>query len=131
MEVKIATVTFTDDDISDASTSQTANAFYTTPNIYILQLFARVKEAFVGVTAPTVALGIAGHTQKYMPTQGIGVTGDLCGTVDTGNTAPCKRALSYQKTPGNIRIVATFTSASGNLSALTEGEIEFVMVYVE
>ncbi len=131
MEVKVMTTTFSYDQLSTADTSLAQQVFMTKPNIYIMQLFARVKIAFAGVTNPSVELGRTGHTTMYIPKISIESIGDLSTTLGAGNIAPCKRALSYQKTPGNIGINATFRSTSGNLSSLSAGEIEFVCVYVE
>ena len=133
MEIKVMTATRTaGGEVTAADTSQAVNVFTTTPNIYILALFARVKTAFAGVTLPEVSLGIAGDTGKYIPKQPINAETDLVvGKMPQAGPDYCAKMLSYQKTPENIPIIATFSSASGNLSSLSAGEIEFVCVYVE
>ena len=131
MQVKVMSTTVDYSIVNAADTSQTLTVFTTTPNIYIMDFFARVKTAFSGVTRPKVSLGVAGHTQFYVPTQNIGTVGDLLTGAcrDTANI--CTKIRSFQKTPANVPILATFSSTSGNLSSLSAGVIEFVCVYVE
>jgi len=149
------TTTFNTNLVNAAATSQTIMTFVTTPNIYILAFFARVKTAFAGVTAPTVKLGTRTTTDAYVAAQSISQIGDLYtrstiaympegmmnlihpagayrGTTRSHSaTVQCRTPISYQKTPSNVTIVATFASTAGNLSSLTAGEIEFVCVYCE
>lgn len=151
MQTKVMTTTVKYDQLSVADTTKTFNIFTTTPNIYIMAFFARVKTAFAGVTGPTVKMGTAGSTDAYIAEQSVGVTGDLM-TKDTlanrtwenrnlehpsgewkqyQNAAVCTAHISHQSTPANIPMIATFASSAGNLSSLSAGEIEFVCVYVE
>lgn len=137
MQTKVMTTTVQYDQLSVADTSKTFNIFTTTPNIYIMAFFARVKTAFTGVTGPTVKLGTDKTTDAYIESQGIDHAGDLLVQHEVAYrsalTHPigCHASISHQSTPKNIPILATFGSTSGNLSSLTAGEIEFVCVYVE
>lgn len=150
MQVKVMTTTIKYGDLSVADTTKVQNIFDTTPNVYILNFLARVKTAFAGVTTPTVKLGKSDFTDAYFAKQSIDVTGDLIpkntlanitsGSLnlehpsgewrDYQSAAVCTAHISHQKSPVNIPIVATFESASGDLSSLTAGEIEFIMVLV-
>lgn len=132
MQVKVMTATRTAGvEVDAADTSQAVNVFTTTPDIYILGFFARVKTAFAGVTLPEVSLGVTGDVARYIPKQPVNKTGDLVVGHGVDGHGYCKKMQSYQKTPANIPIIATFTSSAGNLSSLSAGEVEFVMVYAE
>jgi hypothetical protein len=157
MQVKVMSSTINHELLSVADTSKVQPVFNTTPNIYIIGFFARVKEAFAGVTAPTVKLGTIHTPDYYIENQGIARLGDLytksLGAFSTvvghenlvhkstdtfygtfrsfAESVQCQTPISFTTVPQNFQIVATFASSAGNLSALTAGEIEFVCVYVE
>lgn len=134
MEVKAFKKTITAAaNVTADDTSQVVYVFALPPDCYILGLFARVKTAFSGVTSPKVKLGVSGHTDLYIREQRIGKVGDLvCGSSVAAVGVCTVQPLGAQASgTGQRDVFATFTSASGNLSSLSAGEIDFVVVYAE
>jgi len=116
-------------DVNAADTTQTIPLHLPGHGGYLLHFYGRVNTVFAGVTKPEVSVGHTDDTDAIMKKQhltniGLLVTGSLftkelhCDRLDV--------FMGVQKAP-EIRL--TFTSSSGNLSALTAGEIEFVAVY--
>lgn len=137
MEVKAMSTTIDYSIVNAADTTQALTVFTTIPNIYILDMFARVKTAFAGITTPTVKLGDEKVSDLFIHDQCIGIIGDLITKKEIAYLQPhnhpikCSSKIGYQKIPLNVGMVATFTSQSENWSAATAGEIEFVCVYAE
>lgn len=135
MEVKAFRKTITAAaNVQAADTSQIVYIFALPPDCYPLAFRARVKTAFAGVTTPSVELGITGRTTHYIPQQPINKVGELLsGAIfSTDNICPKQHSPDVQASGnGQRNVFATFRSASGNLSSLSAGEIDFVVVYAE
>jgi len=132
MAIKEGKCTLTNVQVDTAGTTHTAYVFEMVPVTYILNVFARVKTAFAGVTAPTVSLGISGDTDLLIQSQPINRVGDLKPGFSRDGEGFCAALPGYpQKAEARRTIIATFSSSSGNFSSLTAGEIEFKIVYVE
>lgn len=116
------------EDVKDGDTSQTLGFHIPGVGGYLVGIYARVTEAFVGVTTPTVKVGTAGQVGLLIQKQSIDKIGNL---VIGGRLNPlfCE-GLSL---PGgssldpNYQVV--FESESGSLSSLTAGAVEFIILY--
>jgi len=134
MEIKVANKTIkATDNVQAAATSQAVYIFAMPPNSYVLSMFARVKTAFTGVTGPSVEVGLTGQTTRYIPKQEINAVKDLISGWGVNGMGYCQKQAPDQQigTTAQRNIIATFRSTSGNLSSLSAGEIEFVVIYAE
>ncbi len=101
-------------------------------NSYFVTMYAQVITAFAGVTSPTVTVGFDVDTDALVKSQPIDQTGKLIiGGSKLGRQLFCDKLNSPGSQPsfGTKGIYATFSSTAGNLSSLTAGEIEFVVIY--
>jgi len=119
-----------------SSTTCTANLFPKFYDSYPMFIMARVKTAFAGVTHPTVKIGNGTVTDCYMKDQPIDQIMDLIPGASPNAQGYCEAMFMESRTKSFAtssqgKIVATFTSASGNFSSLTAGEIEFVFGYIK
>jgi hypothetical protein len=121
---------------ASTATSSTVSVLTWPENAYVIGIYGRVKTAFAGVTGPYVSLGVTGDTERYMPNQSINVVGELMSGTKiaakaTGVRNFCAR-MDKETGKGSARdIIATFGLGSGTFAALTAGELEFVIVYVD
>jgi len=94
-------------------------------NIRILGLFARVNTAFVGVTTPQISVGFTGSTTMLMPLNHLVTAGEL----KVGYNQMFCSGMSSPSV-GSLGVIATVQSAATNLTSLTAGEVEIILVYV-
>lgn len=94
-------------------------------NGYLLNIQARVRTAFAGVTGPSVAIGDTTKTDLYILDQAIGSIRALLS--NSGGQCVHPELGSNVSTPD---IKVTFTSSAGNLSSLTAGKLEVIVLYV-
>ena len=111
-----------------AGTSAAGPFYLPSLNGYLVNLFARVITAFEGVTHPTVKLGDSTDTELLITKQPIDQTGNLK-VGKRGQDGYCTAMNNPGGSKTNYALQLTFESASGNLSSLTAGEIEFVTLY--
>ena len=118
--------------VDAADTTQTVPLFRIPPEAYIIFCGARVTTAFAGVTLPEVSVGESTDVDSYIKKQPINVTGDLKAGAVAKSIGYCESlgVGGMVKTEATRSVQATFTSSSGNLSSLSAGEIEFVIVYI-
>lgn len=115
--------------ISDTSTTHTHPLFEIPAKAYVIDVFARVKTAVVGITTPTVKVGTSTQTDLYVIEQPINVTGDLMSSRSRGRIPWCSVPKGYQNAEAKIQIIATYTSGSEAWSSMSAGEIEFICIY--
>ncbi len=132
MEIKIDQVSITKGELNAADTTQDIPLIGITPHTYILGFFARVRTAFTGVTAPSVTVGLGSGGTELVKSQLISQAGDIItgGSLDNKSFCPRLPPIPITGVETGKKIVATFTSSSGNFTSLSAGEIEFVTVYV-
>jgi len=133
MEVKaMNTVIKAVENVSAADTTETIVILLVPPGAYPIAFEARVKTAFAGVTYPTVKVGEGTILNGFIPKQSIDKIGGLKSGFARDSHTFCTSIIGgAQKAETNRTIIATFESTAGNLSSLTAGEIEFVLVYAE
>lgn len=110
---------------STAATSQTVNIYIRGNITYLLGAFAYVNTAFAGVTRPEVKIGYTNLTEAIIPLQHLNKVGQL----KTGRMHQIFCEGMAVPTGKNQSVILTIQSASGNLSDLTAGELEVVVVY--
>lgn len=121
---------------ASTATSETVTVLTLPANAYLVGAYGRVVTAFAGATGPYVSLGVTGDTARYMPKQNIDTVKELLsGTTTTpkvqGNRDFCARMSSEQIKGSERNIIATFGLGSGTFAALTAGEVEFVIMYID
>ena len=131
MEIKVQSVSITSEVLNAADTTQIVRLFGIPAHSYILHFLGRKRTGFAGVTAPSVIVGYTGGTADIMKSQDLSLAGDLMSGPNQDDKSFCPRLSPMPiKTEASRQIFATFTSSSGNFSALSAGEVEFVVVYV-
>jgi hypothetical protein len=95
-----------------------------------------VKTAFAGATKPTVKLGLSGHTAIYISPQKIDLEGELIPGAGAKVSLYaldgfCTKLNHPRSEEALTNVLATFDVSTGDFSALTAGEIVFIMIYVK
>uniref|UniRef100_A0A6H1ZVB8 Uncharacterized protein n=1 Tax=viral metagenome TaxID=1070528 RepID=A0A6H1ZVB8_9ZZZZ len=96
---------------------------------YLTNFFGRVTTAFAGVTNPHVKVGDPGILDSIMQNQPIGHTGVLATGGPQAAQFGCAKMDTVICDLVAPKIRVTVSSTTGNLSALTAGELEFLAVY--
>jgi len=98
-------------------------------NVFLFHLQANVKTAFVGVTSPTVKVGHADDTDAIIKEQSVSKAGMLIPGWPIDEKSGCSKMDHPMSTATAPDLLVTVASSSGNLTSLTAGELEFVVVY--
>ena len=131
MELKVAKFTISAiEDVGAGATTQTLGFHIPGGNDgYLIDVLARVTTAFVGVTNPTVKVGTADDSQILVQEQPLSVVGTLKASTSMRHQGFCEALVRPGGSAQNQDYQVVVESDSGNLSSLTAGEIEFIVLY--
>lgn len=96
---------------------------------YFLGIEGRVVTAFSGITGPVkVKIGFENMTEAILQEVNMDTAKDLFGSGITASHFWCSRRGSLYEI--GLNPIITFTSDSGDLEDLTEGQLEIVIIYL-
>ena len=110
-----------------AATSVTLNLPLWCSNTYVIGVYGRVVTAFVGVTRPEVKVGYGTEDDVLIPLQHLSSIHQLKPGKAASGSGFCSGMVS--PTGRGQGILLTIQSAATNLSSLSAGELEIVIVY--
>jgi len=96
---------------------------------YVIGMYGRITTAFAGATTMTMKIGTTTSDDIIMKEQSLMVVGNLFPHLITGRLN-CPASYMFEGKYDYAAPIITFTSTGVNLSSLTAGEVELVVMHL-